>query len=109
MSERRDTRVADLTAGQKRFLRGLGQKLPVGVSVGKAGLSEALVRQVTYRLEQQELVKVRLAEGPPDERRVAASALAQAAGAVRVSLVGRNAVLYRLNGKLPDDKRIALP
>ncbi len=97
---------ASITSRQKKFLAGCGQKLEATVSVGKAGLTDAVVMQISQMLDRHELVKVRLAA---DDRKEAAAAIASATGACCVSVVGRAAVLYRPNADLPAGKRIHLP
>jgi RNA-binding protein len=101
--------VTDLTGKQRRFLRGRGQTLPTAVVLGKAGLSQPLVRQIAQQLQRQELIKVRLPAGPPAARRSAAAELADAVGASCVGVVGRAVLLYRPNDEVPAHKRIPLP
>lgn len=101
--------MIELTGRQKRFLRGRGQRLPAAVILGKAGLSEALVRQIAEHLRRHELIKVRLPAGPPSERKAVAADLADGVGAACLGTVGRTTLLYRPNCELPDDQRIALP
>jgi hypothetical protein len=60
--------MEELTGKQKKHLRGLGQRLEVGASVGKGGLSPGLVQGISGLLERPELVKVRLPAGPPQGR-----------------------------------------
>lgn len=97
----------ELTNKQKKFLRGLGQKLEHSVQVGKAGLSGALVGQVRSILEHRELVKVRLPAGEEDDRAESARLLAEATGSTFAGMVGRNILLYRPNEAVRD--RIVLP
>jgi len=98
-----------LTGKQKKHLRGLGQRLEVGASVGKGGLSPGLVQGISGLLERHELVKVRLPAGPPQGRREMGQALADASGAANVGMVGRTLLLYRPTSRLEKDDRIVLP
>jgi len=98
-----------LTGKQKRFLRSLAQKLTATVTVGKEGLSQALVGNVERQLSRRELVKVRLPAGPRAMRQAAADELARLAGATCAGLVGRTTILFRPNEALAQDDRIALP
>jgi RNA-binding protein len=99
--------MAELTGKQRRFLRSMGQKLSPTAAVGKAGLTDAAVANVSAMLDRCELIKVRLPAGP--QRKDAAAALAEATGALCAGVVGRTALLYRPNEQTPLDRRIRLP
>lgn len=92
-----------LTGKQKRLLLGLGRKLPVTVSVGKAGLSAGLTRQVRELIARRELVKVRLGAGAKVQREAQAAELAEAVGVAIVGLTGRTVLLHRPSGE-PDPR-----
>ena len=96
-----------LTGKQKRFLRSRGQSLAPLVSVGKAGLTQAVLAALSDQLDRHELVKIKLPAGP--ERKVLAAKAAETLTATRVGVIGRTALLYRANNRLDDDKRIPLP
>lgn len=98
-----------LTGKQKRFLRGLGQKLPTLMVVGKAGVTPGTVQAAGELLSRRELVKIRLPACPSGGRKAMAEGLAQALRASCVGVVGRVALLYRPDRSLPKDKRITLP
>ncbi len=100
-------RVSSLTGKQKRFLRGLGQRLSPAAVVGKAGLSAEMIGNVARLLAGHELIKVKLPEG--SERKDIAAQLAAAVDATCLCVIGRTAVLYRPNNQLGPDKRISLP
>ena len=96
-----------LTGKQKTYLRGLGQKLHAVGAVGKAGLTDALIRNIGTLLDRHELIKVHVPAGP--ERKDIAAELAAATQSDCAGLVGRMALLYRPNETLPADRRIQLP
>jgi len=91
--------VTELTGKQRSVLKSQAQRLEPVVHVGKAGLSEAFMRQVASLLEARELIKVRLPAGSGADRRSTAAQIAQAVAAALVGVVGRNAILYRPNEK----------
>ncbi len=101
--------MTGLTGKQKRFLRGLGQRLEPSVVLGKSGMTPAIVAAVGEQLSRRELIKVRLPAGPGRARRASAEALAAAAEASCAGVVGRTALLYRPNPDLPARERLALP
>jgi RNA-binding protein len=80
------------------------------VQVGVEGLTEAVGSAVDTALYTHELVKVRLGQSYAGDRREAAEAIAAAATAQLVQLIGRVIVLYRRRSKdLPDRPRLQLP
>ena len=101
--------MTNLTGKQRRFLRGLGQKLDPACIVGKAGLSEGAIENISLALSRHELIKIRLPGGPAKQRRDTAERLAQAAEAECVAVLGRTALLYRPSDQLGRDRRITLP
>jgi RNA-binding protein len=99
-----------LSGKQKRFLRSLGQRMDVTVSIGKAGLSEAVVAHLRRALAEHELIKVRLGEeNIGADRKNAAAELEKATAAVCVGIVGRTVLLFAPNKEQPAGVRIVLP
>ena len=87
--------MVELTGKQKKHLRGLGQLLDPLLTVGKEGITDPVVKGVGDLLDKRELIKVRLAGPSGAARKEVGPALAQAADAVCISVVGRTVVLYR--------------
>ena len=98
-----------LTTSQREFLRSAARRLRCGMTVGKAGAGESVVRHACRLLSQRELVKLRLLGPAAADRRGTAESLARAAQATLVDLVGRVVVLYRPNEQLSPERRIQLP
>ena len=97
---------ADLKGKQRRFLRGLGTKLRPSVFVGKEGISEALVKSVEDAYANSELVKVRLENSCPLDRKEAGPKLAEATDSHLIQVLGRTVLLYRPD---PDEPTLQLP
>lgn len=97
----------ELTGRQKRHLRSLGQKLKPAVIVGKGGLTDPILAQLSDQLDHHELIKIKLPPGP--ERKTVAAEAAQRLSATGAGLVGRTALLYRPNDQLDRDQRVQLP
>ena len=90
-----------LTSKQKQYLKGLAHPLSPLVQVGKEGITDALSEAVDSALAFHELVKVRVLETAPLERRECAEALAGALRASVVQEIGRVVVLYRRHAEKP--------
>ncbi len=95
-----------LTGKQRRHLRGLGHHLDPVVLVGTAGISENLVTAVDQALLDHELIKIRLGENSPDDRKTVSKTLSERTGSHEVQLLGRTILLYRPH---PEKPRIRLP
>jgi RNA-binding protein len=100
--------LTELTAKQKKHLRGQGQLLDPLLTVGKEGITDPVVKSVSELLDKRELIKVRLTGPSGEARKEVAPALADAAKAECISIVGRTVVLYRANPDLKASRRIDL-
>ena len=88
----------DLTGKQRRKLRALGHHLQPVVQIGQAGVTDAVVKATLQALEDHELIKVKIGEGPVD-RHEASEQLAAATGAHLAQLLGRTALLFKKREK----------
>ena len=84
-----------LTSKQRAYLRGIAAKEDTIFQVGKGGIGEETVRQISNALEARELIKARVLENSGYTAREAADALAAATGADVVSVTGSRFMLYR--------------
>ena len=89
-----------------RHLRGLGHHLEPVVQIGKEGVTEGVTKAAERALLDHELIKVRIGTEVPDDRSVAAEAVAAAAKAELVQVLGRTCLLYRRH---PQKPKIKLP
>lgn len=96
----------ELTGRQRRFLRSLGHRLKPVLTVGREGITDAILRQLETDLHAHELVKVRFGRGFEDEIDPAIDAMIASAGATLAGRVGRTALLYRAR---KTDPAIRLP
>ncbi len=90
-----------LTGAQKSFLRGLGQKLPDHLKVGRAGLTPAFFAELQKLLRAHELVKLRFLGADRHERAALGAKIADEGRCVLVGAVGHTALFYRQH---PDEK-----
>lgn len=84
-----------LTSKQRAKLRAMGTSLDTIFQIGKSGISEETVKQISNALEARELIKARVLENSEYTAREAADALAEATGADVVAVTGTRFVLYR--------------
>ena len=84
-----------LTSKQRAKLRSMGTALDTIFQIGKSGISEESVKQISNALEARELIKARVLENSEYTAREAADAIAEATGADVVSVTGTRFVLYR--------------
>ena len=89
-----------------RHLRGLGHHLEPVVQIGKEGVTDGITKAAERALLDHELIKVRIGTEVPDDRQDAAKALATAAKAELVQVLGRTCLLYRRH---PQKPKIKLP
>ena len=83
-----------LTGKQRRALRAMGHHMEPVVIVGQSGVTEGVIGAVTQALNDHELIKVKINEGP-ETRQEAAARMAEGAGAELVQLLGRTALLFK--------------
>lgn len=96
----------ELRGKQKRFLRALGVTMDPILTIGKDGVSSHTITQAQGALQARELIKGRVLNTAPEGAEETAAAIATAADAALVQVVGRNFLLYRRH---PEEPRIQLP
>jgi RNA-binding protein len=79
---------------QIRHLKALAQKLEPVVKIGKAGVSEGLLKSLNDALDQHELVKVKFAEFK-EQKKELSPLLAERTGSQLIMQVGHVAVFFR--------------
>ena len=100
------TDFMELTSKQRAQLRGLANDIDTIVQVGKDGIGDNLVKQVSDALEARELIKGRVLENSMLTAREAAEQLAVAARCEVVQVIGKKIVLYKPD---KDKPKIELP
>ena len=84
-----------LTSKQRAKLRSMGTSLDTIFQIGKSGISEETVKQISNALEARELIKARVLENSEYSSREAADIIAEATDADVVAVTGTRFVLYR--------------
>ncbi len=94
-----------LTGKQARHLRALGHKLKPAIMIGKEALSEPVLAACQQQLAAHELIKIKILENCPQDRKEIAAELEQLTGGSIAQILGRTLLLY-----LPRPERlITLP
>ena len=84
-----------MTSKQRAYLRSLANTMDPIVHVGKDGVNENMVKQVSDALEARELIKGTVLQNSPMTAREAINALCECAGAELVQCIGNRFVIYR--------------
>lgn len=95
-----------LTGKQKRFLRSKAHHMDPIFQVGKGGVNENMIKQISDALEARELFKVSVLQNCEEDKTVVAHQLAEGAGAEIVQIIGNTIVLYK---ESVERKQIKLP
>ena len=85
----------------RRRLRGHGHAMFPLVQVGKAGVTDAVVKQVNQALADHELIKVKVGGECPEDRFEVADRLDTEPGVDVVQIVGRIILLYKRHPQKP--------
>lgn len=96
--------TTELTGKQRRHLRAMGYDLKPTVSVGKAGVTPAVVLSVEDAYRGSELIKARLERSWEIDRKDGARQLAAATASHLVQVLGRTVLLYRPDAEEPQIK-----
>lgn len=95
-----------ITSKQRRFLRSMAHELEPVIFIGKAGITDNVVKEADLCLEARELVKIKVQEGCQLKAEEAADQLRSLVGAEFVQAIGRKFTLYR---ESKEKKQIVLP
>ncbi|MFD2213880.1 ribosome assembly RNA-binding protein YhbY [Metabacillus endolithicus] len=95
-----------LTGKQKRFLRSEAHHLNPIFQVGKGGVNENMINQLSDALEARELFKVSVLQNCEEDKNTVAKEIVEGTGAELVQIIGNTIVLYK---ESKENKQIRLP
>ena len=95
-----------ITSKQRSYLRSLAHNIDPTVYIGKAGVTDNVIKEIDQCLEARELVKIKLQEGADLDAKTVANELAPGLRAEFVQAIGRKFTLYR---ESKENKQIELP
>ena len=90
-----------LTSKQRATLRGIASTYETIFQVGKGGISDTLVQQVSDALRKRELIKIHVLDNCPLSAREAAEELWEKTVSDVVQVIGSRLVLFKRNPKEP--------
>ena len=90
-----------LTSKQRATLRGIASTYDTLFQVGKGGISDTLVQQVSDALRKRELIKIHVLDNCPLSAREVAEELSEKTESDVVQVIGSRLVLFKRNPKEP--------
>ena len=95
-----------ITSKQRSYLRSLAHNVDPTVYIGKAGVTDNVIKEIDQCLEARELVKIKIQEGAELDAKATANELAPQLRAEFVQAIGRKFTLYRQS---KENRQIELP
>ncbi len=90
-----------LTSKQRAKLRSISQALQPIIYIGKAGVTDNIIKQAEEAILPNELIKGTVQQSSPISAKDAMVMIAEKIGAQAVSSAGRKFVIYKANPKEP--------
>lgn len=87
--------MSELSPGVRRTLRSRAHHLRPYLSIGEAGLTPALLKEIDLCLRSHELIKVRVLVGDRHDRGQLIDDICRELGAFQVQHIGRILVIFR--------------
>ena len=95
-----------LSSKQRAYLRGQANTLDAIFQIGKTGLSDNLLQQLSDALEARELIKISVLETAPDTAKDLAREISEKIDTEVIQVIGSKITLFRQKKK---DSRYDLP
>ncbi|MCF7857722.1 MAG: YhbY family RNA-binding protein [Candidatus Cloacimonetes bacterium] len=91
----------ELTNKQRSKLKAIAQNMDVVVKVGNKGITQNVINSLQEALEARELIKISIAHQDREVRKETALQLAEASDSTLVNMIGKTALLFKINWKSP--------
>ncbi len=95
-----------MTSKERAYLRGLANSIDAIFQIGKGGISDNLITQLSDALEARELIKISVLETAPANAKLLGNEIANLTNSILVQTVGNKITLYRARKK---DSKIVFP
>lgn len=86
-----------ITDRQKRWLKKQVHHLKPVVTIGQAGLTEAVLAEIGLALDHHELIKIKVNAGGREQRDAAIGVIAEKTGSDPIDRIGNTAAFFRAN------------
>lgn len=97
-----------ITSKQRAYLRKLANGIDPVFQIGKSGMSEEILTQLSNALEARELIKIKILETAMLDTRTVCDETAKALNAEPVQSIGSKFVLYR-QARKEKNRKVELP
>ena len=97
--------MENLTPTQRRFLRAQAHHLQPIVSIGNAGLSPAVKKEIDLGLRHHELIKIKISNDDREAREQMLTEICADLAAAPVQNIGKTVIVYRA----AEEPKIELP
>lgn len=97
-----------ITSKQRAYLRGLANGIDAILQIGKNGINDNLIKQVSDALEAREIIKISVLETALMSAKEAAIELGEKTHAEIVQCIGLKLVLYK-QAREKENRKIELP
>ena len=84
-----------MTSKQRAYLRGFANKIEPIFQIGKGGITENLIVQLSDALEARELIKITVLKTAPDYARDLANEIAEETNSEVIQVIGNKITLFR--------------
>jgi RNA-binding protein len=88
-----------MTSKERAYLRGLANGIDAIFQVGKNGISENLVKQISDALEARELIKITVLENSPDTINEVAKEISEKTNSQLIQVMGSKITLFKKRKK----------
>ena len=95
-----------MTSKQRAYLRSLANTLEPIFQIGKLGISDNLIKQLSDALEARELIKISVLETAPDDVKSLAIEISEKTNSILVQTIGNKITLFR---QKKENSRYELP
>ena len=89
---------------QKKTLRQAAHHLDPAVWVGKHGITENVIKEITHALDDHELIKIKILQVEKKERGINIKKICMDTNAELISNIGNVLILYKKNTKNSDQE-----
>ena len=84
-----------MTSKQRAYLRGVANTIDSIFQVGKGGVTDVLIQQLSDALEARELIKITVLKNAPDYAKNVANEVAEGTNSEVIQVIGNKITLFR--------------